>query len=132
MTAKLTFLTFDEALALHADQLSRYGGSRGIRDVRLLESAIAAPRATLGGAYLHGSVPEMAAAYAFHTIRNRPFVDGNRRTALGAAIAFLGLNGLWLETAPGSLADLILRVADGSASKSELAEFLREHAIPLD
>lgn len=67
------FLTLDEVLALHADQIERYGGSGGLRDLGLLESAVAAPRATFGGALLHPTLPEMAAAYLFHLVQNHPF-----------------------------------------------------------
>jgi death-on-curing protein len=125
-----SFLTLDEVLALHADQIARYGGSPGLRDLPLLESALAAPEATFHGEYLHGSLPEMASAYLFHLVRNHPFVDGNKRVGLAAAIAFMGLNGLWLEAEPDAVADLVVRAANGSASKSELAEFIREHAVP--
>ncbi len=123
------FLTLDEVLALHADQLERYGGDPGVRDVGLLESALAAPRATFGGAFLHGSLPEMAAAYLFHLVGNHPFVAGNRRVGLAAASAFLGLNALWLEAEPDDLAELVLRVARGEATKAEVAEFVREHVV---
>lgn len=123
------FLTLDEVLALHADQLERYGGDPGVRDVGLLESALATPRATLGGAFLHGSLPEMAAAYLFHLVGSHPFVDGNKRVGLAAAIAFLGLNALWLEAEPDDLAELVLRVARGEATKAEVAEFVREHVV---
>lgn len=123
------FLTLDEVLALHADQLERYGGDPGLRDVGLLESALATPRATFGRAYLHGSLPEMAAAYLFHLVGNHPFVDGNKRVGLAAAIAFLGLNGLWLEAEPDELTELVLRLARGEATKAEAAEFLRGHVV---
>jgi len=123
------FLTLDEVLALHADQLERYGGDPGLRDVGLLESALATPRATFGKAYLHGSLPEMAAAYLFHLVGNHPFVDGNKRVGLAAAIAFLGLNGLWLEAEPDALAELVLRLARGESTKAEAAEFLRGHIV---
>jgi len=106
VTARLrpAFLTLDEVLALHADQLERYGGAGGVRDLGLLESALAAPRATFGGQHLHATVPEMAAAYHFHLAQSHPFVDGNERVALAAAVAFLGLNDLWLEADPDELA----------------------------
>lgn len=73
---KVVFLALDEVLALHADQIGRYGGRRGIRDVGLLQSALAVPAATFGAGFLHGSVHEMAAAYLFHLAQNHPFVDG--------------------------------------------------------
>lgn len=125
------FLTLDEVLALHADQIERYGGAPGVRDVALLESAVAAPRATFDGRLLHATVPEMAAAYLFHLAQNHPFVDGNKRAALAAAIAFLGLNGLWLEVDPDALVETVLGVARGEVTKAGLAEFLRVHAVPL-
>jgi death on curing protein len=123
------FLTLDDALALHADQIDRYGGRPGLRDLGLLESALATPRATFGGGYLHGSLPEMAAAYLFHLVRNHPFLDGNKRVGLAAALAFLGLNGLWIEADPDELAGHVVRVARGEMPKAEVAEFLRGHLV---
>lgn len=126
---KPAFLTLDEVLALHADQLARYGGRPGLRELGLLESALATPRATFGRGYLHPSLPEMAAAYLFHLVGNHPFVDGNKRVGLAAAIAFLGLNGLWLEADPDELAELVLRIARGEARKAEVAEFIRARVV---
>jgi death-on-curing protein len=127
---KPNFLTLDEILALHADQVERYGGSAGIRDVGLLESAIGAPQATFGGAYLHATLPEMAAAYLFHLVKNHPFVDGNKRAGLAAALAFLGLNDLWLEADPDELADLVVGVAEGRIDKADVTVFVRERVEP--
>ena len=121
------FLTLDEVLAMHADQIERYGGSPGLHDLGLLESAIAAPRATFGGGWLHPTLPEMAAAYLFHLVRNHPFVDGNKRTGLAAAIAFLGLNDLWLEASEDELVALVSGVAEGRVGKAEVAVFVQEH-----
>ena len=133
MTARApAFLTLDEVLALHADQIERYGGAPGVRDLALLESAVAAPRATFGGRHLHETLPEMAAAHIFHLAQNHPFVDGNKRVALAAGIAFLGLNDLWLEAEPNALAETILSVARGELTKAGLAEYLRAHVVPLD
>ncbi len=75
---KVSFLTLEDALALHASRIARYGGSLGLRDLGLLESALAVPSATFGGQFLHGSLSEMAAAYLFHLVKNHPFVDGNK------------------------------------------------------
>jgi death-on-curing protein len=124
------FLTLDEVLALHADQIDRYGGAHGVRDLGLLESAVAAPRATFGGKLLHATLPEIAAAYLFHLAQNHPFLDGNKRVALAAAIAFLGLNGLWLEAEPDELAETVLAVARGTLTKAGLAEYVRLHVVP--
>lgn len=126
------FLTLDEVLALHADQLDRYGGAPGVRDLGLLESALAAPRASFGGGLLHPTLPEMAAAYLFHVVKNHPFVDGNKRTGLAAVIAFLGLNGLWLEVDPDEIVALVVGVAAGRVGKAEAAVFVQKHVAALD
>jgi death-on-curing protein len=124
----VVFLALDEALALHADQIARYGGRPGIRDIGLLESAMATPKATFGGQFLHGEFFEMAAAYLFHLVQNHPFVDGNKRTGLIAMLAFLGLNGRRLEADPLELAELVQGVAAGRVSKAEVAVFVQRHA----
>ena len=87
------FLTVGEVLGLHSDQIREFGGAEGIRDQGALESAVAQASTTYDGEYLHNGLFEMAAAYAFHIAENQPFVDGNKRTALNAAVVFLGLNG---------------------------------------
>ena len=124
---RVVFLTLDEVLALHADQIRRYGGSDGVRSVELLESALAVPAATFAGNYLHGSLHEMAAAYLFHLVKNHPFVDGNKRAGLIAMLAFLGLNDLRLDAEEADLTDLVLGVADGRVSKAEVAVFVKNH-----
>jgi death-on-curing protein len=126
------FLRLDEVLAMHADQIRRYGGRAGIRDLELLESALGAPEASYGGDYLHPTLHEMAAAYLFHIVRNHPFVDGNKRSGLICALAFLGLNGLSLRAEPDALYPLVLGVAEGTVGKAEIAVFLQEHAGPRD
>ena len=126
----VVFLTLDEVLALHADQIARYGGRPGIRDIRLLESALATPKATFGGQFLHGEIFEMAAAYLFHLVQNHPFVDGNKRTGLITMLAFLGLNGRRLEANPAQLTELVQGVAAGRISKAEIAVFVRRHTLP--
>jgi len=99
MGADPLFLTVEEVLALHDDQLRLFGGAAGIRDRNMLESAVAVPMSTFDGAFLHETVFLMAAAYAFHLAENQPFVDGNKRTALNAALVFLDING-WVVTDP--------------------------------
>ncbi len=122
------FLALDEVLALHEDQIRRYGGSAGLRDPGLLSSAVAMPRASFGGALLHESLFEMAAAYLYHLARNHPFIDGNKRTALSAALAFLWLNDYELEAGEDELSELVLGVAEGRVSKAQVAVFFEEHA----
>lgn len=82
------FLTLDEVLGLHDDQIRLFGGSGGIRDLGLLQSAIGNVAATFGGRFLHETLFEMAAAYLYGICRNHPFIDGNKRTAADAALTF--------------------------------------------
>jgi death-on-curing protein len=127
---RVSFLALEEVLALHADQIERYGGRPGIRALDLLQSAVAVPTATFAGAFLHTSVHEMAAAYLFHIVRDHPFVDGNKRTGLIAMLAFLGLNGLRLDADDDALTDLVVGVAAGRVSKAQVAVFVKTHTQP--
>jgi len=124
---RVAFLTLDEVLALHADQIAHYGGSTSIRDVGLLESALAMPAATFGRELLHPSIDEQAAAYLFYLVKNHPFVDGNKRTGLVAMLAFLGLNGARLKATDDELVELVVGVAAGRITKAEIAVFVRRH-----
>ncbi|HVZ65391.1 MAG TPA: type II toxin-antitoxin system death-on-curing family toxin [Lacunisphaera sp.] len=92
------FLPVDLVKEIHGAAIAQTGGSDGLRDEALLESAVAAPQATFGGESVYASLEEIAAAYLFYLCRNHPFVDGNKRVALGACLVFLRLNGL--EPAP--------------------------------
>jgi death-on-curing family protein len=83
------FLSLDEVLEIHRQQIERYGGSPGLRDAAGLESAVNTPQATFGGEFLHDSIPAMAAAYLFHLCQNHAFIDGNKRVGANAAITFL-------------------------------------------
>ena len=87
-------LTLEAVKAIHAEVLAAHGGAAGVRDEALLESAVAAPQATMMGETLFTDPLEIAAAYLFYLCRNRPFVDGNKRTALATCLVFLSENGL--------------------------------------
>jgi death-on-curing protein len=126
----VVFLTLAEVLALHGDQIARYGGKPGVRDLGLLQSALAVPAATFGGEFLHASIHEIAAAYLFHVVRNHPFIDGNKRTGLMAMLAFLGLNSLRLHAAPDDLTKLVLGVAEGAIGKPEIAVLVKRSVRP--
>jgi death-on-curing protein len=125
------FLTLDEALAIHAHQIARYGGALGVRDQGLLESALAMPAATFAGEYLHPSLPEQAAAYLFHLVKNHPFVDGNKRVGLACSFVFLRLNGIRVRATDDDLVDIVMGVAEGRRSKADIAVFLRERSKPV-
>lgn len=119
------FLTLAEVLEIHQDQIARYGGRSGVRDLQALLSALAVPQATFDGNYLHADLFEMAAAYAFHLCRNHPFVDGNKRTALACALVFLEMNGMSVDDPDGVLYGAMLRLAAGTFGKGEFAQLLR-------
>jgi death on curing protein len=124
------FLTVDDVLALHIDQIREFGGSEGVRDQGGLESAVAQASATYGGMHLHAGLFEMAAAYAFHIVENHPFVDGNKRTALNAAIVFLGLNGFDVIDDEGRLYDATMGIAKGELGKQQMAVLLEQLSKP--
>lgn len=122
------FLTMDEVLEVHCDQVERYGGTLGVRDIGLLESAVAAPQSGFGGHYLHGDLYEMAAAYLFHLVQNHPFLDGNKRVEAATALVFLTMNGVETKMTNQVLVDMVLAVAKGKMDKPAIAEFFRKHS----
>ena len=122
------FLSVDEILKIHQDQISRYGGDSGIRNIDLLLSAVAQPAAGVRDRYLHIDLIEMAAAYLFHIVRDHPFVDGNKRTGAVAALVFLILNNIGIEAPESEFEKLVWSVAEGKAGKAAVSEFLRKHA----
>ena len=125
MTEEPEFLTLEEILEIHDDQILRYGGDVGIRDRGLLESAIAMPQQSFGGQFLHNDIFEMAAAYAFHVAESQAFVDGNKRTGLAAAYMFLGLNGFRLIEQDDRLYEAMIAVGTRRMDKAGLAQVLR-------
>lgn len=134
------FLTKDEVIFIHADQIEQYGGSFGIRDEGLLASALAQPEAMFGDEFLHPTLASRAAAYLFHLVKNHPFVDGNKRVGTAAALVFLNFNGLELDpsldeyenqTQHTRLENVVVQIASSQMSKEELTEFIRLHLTPL-
>ena len=107
--------------------IERYGGSAGIRDQGLLESAVAMPQAGMGDQYFHATLFEMAAAYLFHIVQNHPFVDGNKRVGAMAAFIFLKLNGLTVTTTETEFERLVRQVAEGQIKKDQIAEFFERN-----
>lgn len=122
------FLGVEDVLAIHALQIERFGGSEGLRDRGLLESAIAQPSASFGGQWVHDDVFAMAAAYLFHLVSNHCFVDGNKRVGLAAALVFLDINGQPISTGTQALYEVTMAVARGEAGKEHVAEVLRSLA----
>ncbi|MBF8263938.1 MAG: doc [Parachlamydiales bacterium] len=123
---EIYFLTLEDVLEIHTDQLKRYGGKTGIRDRDLLLSAIAQPLSTFDGQYLHKTLSDKAAAYLFHICQNHPFIDGNKRTALVSALMFLAMNNCPFDYEETKLEQLARAVAEGKAKKETIATFIAE------
>ena len=116
-------------LAIHSDQIKTHGGSTGLRDRGLLDSALERPRNRFH--YSTAADPaELAAAYGFGLANNHPFVDGNKRVAFQAMYLFLGLNGFRIEAHEEEVVALILSLAAGQLDETELADWVRQHIMP--
>lgn len=112
-------------LEIHRQAIERFGGSSGIRDMTLLESAIAAPQATFGGRSPYADFVEIGAAYLFYLCRNHPFLDGNKRVGLGACLVFLKLHGIQPAADGPEWEVLTLDVAASRINREETTERLR-------
>jgi death-on-curing protein len=130
MSAPLLHPTIDAVLAIHAEVLAAHGGSPGLRSRELLESAVAAPQATMMGVPMISDPVEIAAAYLFYLCSNHAFVDGNKRVALATCRVFLSENGLLIneELDADEWENLTLAVAAGVLSRDEVTERLRKLA----
>ncbi|MEH1825600.1 MAG: type II toxin-antitoxin system death-on-curing family toxin [Nostoc sp.] len=121
------FLTISQVLDIHQRQIQRFGGTSGVREEGLLDSALAQPQATFGGELLHPTIHEQAAAYLYHLAMNHPFIDGNKRTAFAVMLTFLNLNGYTLNLSQEQAYNLVIQVVQKEISKEELSTFLELH-----
>ena len=119
-------LTLEIVREIHAEAIARFGGSDGVRDMALLESAVAAPQATFAGQSPYKDLPEVAAAYLYFLCRNHPFIDGNKRAALGACIVFLRLNGVEPKADGPAWEELVMGIAAGAIDRDEATVRLRK------
>lgn len=117
-------------IEIHAEAIAQFGGSEGIRELSLLESAVGAPQASFGGRSPFSDISEVAAAYLYYLCKNHPFVDGNKRAALGACLVFLRLNGLEPEPDGPPWEELTLDVAAGRIDREETTQRLRKLLRP--
>ena len=129
---EITFLTWDEVLELHREQLETFGGQDGFIDRGVVESAIAQPKQTMFGEYLHDDIAHMAAAYLFHLATTQGFLDGNKRIALWCALTFLRINGYKISVTPLEMYELTLNVANNQMNKAQLADWFRERMTPME
>ena len=118
-------LTIDQVLEIHEAVIDAFGGSRGIRDRGLLESAIGAAQATAFGQSVFADLVEIAAAYLFYLCRNHPFIDGNKRVGMTSAIVYLRLNGVEPVPDSGEWETLLLDVANSSLDRDATTARLR-------
>lgn len=117
-------------LDFHAEQLALFGGADGMRDLGLLESALARPQNKF--TYGETKLAVLAAAYGFGIAKNHPFIDGNKRTSLASMIVFLGLNKLDLDAPQDETTAIVLALAAGEIGEDVLARWITDHVRPLD
>lgn len=129
MPSEPRFLTKQEAVALHAIAVHRYGGASKLIDEGKLDSALAAPSATFDGKLLNKSIEEQAAAYWHGLCQAHAFLDGNKRFSLFATFAFLDLNGFDLEMSSQEAEETTMSIARGQLSKDDLADFLQGRVV---
>ena len=125
---KIYFLSYEQILIIHENQIKNYGGIYSIRDKNLLKSAIAQPKITFKGKYLHENIFQMAAAYLFHIVNNHPFIDGNKRTGLVAALVFLEINNVVFNESNEEIEKIILKIAQGKMVKNEISTWLNSRS----
>lgn len=113
------FLTVDDVLYLHKDQIDRYGGIHGIRDGGLLASAVASPQATFDGKPLFATITEMAASYLYNIVQNHPFLDGNKRAGAVSCVVFLLINGYELDVSDNEFIETVMNIASSKLPKNE-------------
>ncbi len=123
MSSAPIFVTREVLDDIHADSLHQFGGSPGVRDEGLIDSALGSAMNTFH--YGSGDLFDIAAAYAFHIAQAQAFIDGNKRTGIGAALTFLEYNGITTRLDDGTLYNAMIDVADRKLEKTGLAELLR-------
>lgn len=128
-TSHVRFLSTQNVVDLHAATIARHGGRAGLRDLALLEAAVAIPAQTFGGELLHPDLTSQAGAYLFHVAQSHAFVDGNKRAALGACLAFLRVNGADWRAENGELMAHTLAVASGELGKAEVIAWWRQRVV---
>ena len=126
----MRYLTLAEVLNLHDRVLDSSGGSAGVRDLGVVESAVAQPRATFGGEDLYPTLITKAAALCFSLIRGHGFIDGNKRVAHAALEVFLVLNGHEITATVDEQEQMFLGLAAGTVTRDQLVDWLGEHAAP--
>ena len=123
------FIDLEIVLKIHFRQIEKFGGSHGIRDQGLLESALAQPQATFSGELLHQNIYEQAGAYLYHLAMNHPFIDGNKRTAFAVMDTFVRVNGYQLNLSNEDAYELVIQVANHQLDKQKLMSYLKDKIL---
>ena len=127
----MKWLRTDTVTAIHKLQIAEHGGEDGLRDMGLLQSALARPR-NVEAYESDADIARLAAAYGFGIVKNHPFIDGNKRTALAATRTFLRLNGFAVDASQQEKALAFLSLAEDRLSEEELADWIREKLSPVN
>ena len=131
MKQNIRFISLEEIINIHNDQISIFGGVSGLRQNNLLESAIESVKTTFYKKYLYKNIVEMGAAYAFHIIKNHPFVDGNKRTGMIAMLLFLKHNGYRSLFTNKELYSLGIEIASSKLDVNQIAKTLEKSLIKI-
>lgn len=125
----IQYLDLEHVIAIHDTLIEELGGSLGIRDQGLLESAISQAQQSFGGYELYPTLFDKSASYAFFISENQPFIDGNKRTAVSSAGVFLDINGYVLDCPSGELYAMMMKLANKKLKKEDLSKWFEKHSI---
>jgi death on curing protein len=127
----MKYLSASDVLFIHSALIDETGGTHGIRDLGLLESAIALPQQGFGGQDLHPTLMTKASALFYSLVKNHPFVDGNKRTSITALGVFLGLNSVSLKVDQNDMVEFVMAVAGGLMPQDKIAPWIEAHTSRL-
>lgn len=130
--AKIIYLTLDEVLAIHHEEVEKFGGSHGVRDLDLLDSALHRPQSSFMGNDLYPTLFHKAAALMHSILLNHPFIDANKRTATVSTAYFLHINGYDIEIGQKELVELALKVESKQMDLEQISLWLKEHSVKID
>lgn len=128
MDFQVIYLTLEQILIIHQDQIERYGGTHGLRDLALLESAIFRPQSSFSSKELYKTIFDKTAALMHSLILNHPFIDGNKRTGIVSALVFLELNGFRLEVGTKELIKTALKIESKKLNLENVAKWLESNS----
>lgn len=129
---KIIFLTLDEVLAIHHEEIEKFGGSHGVRDLNLLDSALLRPQSSFMGEDLYPTIFLKAAALMHSILFNHPFIDANKRAATVSTAYFLFLNGYTFEITQNELVEFVLKVASKKIDIEQISQWLEIHSVKMN